>query len=187
VAAERAWSTATRISAWIVAALFAILLVSGVVLTFRYRPTVAYADVRGLEHHPMFTARRIHRAASQLFLLAVSAFAFSTIGLFFARRERTRVVWPLAAAGLSLLAAFTGYLLPWDQLGLWAVTVGTNVEGYRPILRGHGVKFVLFGTNEVSTETLSRWYWAHAVVVPLLLAAAVVVVVWRARRQPTRV
>jgi len=61
------------------------------------------------------------------------------------------------------------------------------MQGYRPILRGHGVKFVLLGTKEVSPATMSHWYWVHAVAVPLLLVAVVVVVVVRARRQPTRV
>ena len=163
--------------------LFVILLVTGVVLTFRYRPTVAYTDVRELEHHPVFTARRVHRLASSLFLPAMACLAVSSIGLFLARRERTPVVWPLVAAGLSVVAAITGYLLPWDQLALWAVTVGTNMQGYRPILRGHDVKFVLLGTREVSPATLSRWYWVHAVVLPVLLVAALIVIVLRARRR----
>ena len=184
---ERAWRVATRISVWVVAVLFATLLATGIVLTFRYRPTVSYADVGALERHPVFTARHVHRLASSLFVPATLCLLVSSAGLFRTRRERAPIAWPVIAVGLSLFAAFTGYLLPWDQLGLWAVTVGTNMQGYRPILRGHGVKFVLLGTNEVSPATISHWYWVHAVAVPLLLVTVVVVVVVRARRQPTRV
>ena len=54
---------------------------------------------------------------------------------------------------LTLLLSFTGYLLPWDQLALWAVTVGTNMGGYSPVL-GDQVRFALLGSAEIGTETL---------------------------------
>ena len=54
---------------------------------------------------------------------------------------------------LTLLLSFTGYLLPWDQLALWAVTVGTNMMGYTPVF-GEEVRFVLLGGAEIGSETL---------------------------------
>ena len=61
---------------------------------------------------------------------------------------------------LTLLLSFTGYLLPWDQLALWAVTVGTNMMGYTPVF-GSQVRFVLLGGVEIGSETLLRWYVLH--------------------------
>jgi len=83
---------------------------------------------------------------------------------------------------LALAATFTGYLLPWDQLSLWAVTVGTNMRGYGPILHGHRVKYVLIGSTEVGTATFSRWFWVHTLVVPLVIAAALIGLVIKSRR-----
>ena len=67
---------------------------------------------------------------------------------------------------LTLLLSFTGYLLPWDQLALWAVTVGTNMMGYTPVF-GSQVRFVLLGGVEIGTETLLRWYVLHVLHVPV--------------------
>ena len=67
---------------------------------------------------------------------------------------------------LTLLLSFTGYLLPWDQLSLWAVTVGTNMIGYTPVF-GNQVKFVLLGGNEIGNETLAAMVRATRVDVPV--------------------
>ena len=67
---------------------------------------------------------------------------------------------------LTLLLSFTGYLLPWDQLALWAVTVGTNMMGYTPVF-GNQVRFVLLGGAEIGTDTLLRWYVLHVLMLPV--------------------
>jgi quinol-cytochrome oxidoreductase complex cytochrome b subunit len=64
---------------------------------------------------------------------------------------------------LVLLGSFTGYLLPWDQLAMWSVTVGTTMRGYMPLM-GHQVRFVLLGGNEIGTGTLMRWMFIHMAV-----------------------
>ena len=66
----------------------------------------------------------------------------------------------------TLLLSFTGYLLPWDQLALWAVTVGTNMMGYTPVF-GEQVRFVLLGGVEIGTDTLLRWYVLHVLLLPV--------------------
>ena len=68
---------------------------------------------------------------------------------------------------LTLLLSFTGYLLPWDQLALWAVTVGTNMMGYTPVF-GTQVRFVLLGGVEIGSDTLLRWYTLHVLFVPFI-------------------
>ena len=67
----------------------------------------------------------------------------------------------------TLLLSFTGYLLPWDQLALWAVTVGTNMMGYTPVF-GEQVRFVLLGGVEIGTDTLLRWYVLHVLLLPFV-------------------
>jgi quinol-cytochrome oxidoreductase complex cytochrome b subunit len=182
---ERAWRIATHIAGWVVGALLVVLIVTGIVLTFRYQPTVtgAYADVASLESSGPITARGVHRLASSLLLPAVITLAIASIGLFLVRRDRAPIVLPVLAAGFTIVAAFTGSLLPWDQLSLWAVTVGDDFRGYTRIIGGNEVKFVLLGSREVSPSTMSQWYWLHSVVLPALLAPTLGALVWRTRRR----
>jgi quinol-cytochrome oxidoreductase complex cytochrome b subunit len=97
------------------------------------------------------------------------------------RKGRVALVAGPGLAVLVLMASLTGYLLPWDQLALWAVTVGTNMRGYTPVF-GHSVKYVLIGRNEITTGTLWRWFVVHAMVLSVLLVGALVVA-WRPRRR----
>ena len=82
---------------------------------------------------------------------------------------------------LTLLLSFTGYLLPWDQLALWAVTVGTNMMGYTPVF-GDQVRFVLLGGAEIGTDTLLRWYVLHVLMLPFVIVIFMAVHFWRVRK-----
>jgi quinol-cytochrome oxidoreductase complex cytochrome b subunit len=75
---------------------------------------------------------------------------------------------------LTLGASFTGYLLPWDQLSYWAITVGTNIAGYAPVA-GPPMREVLLGGVEVGQNTLIRFYTLHIAALPLLLTLLVAV------------
>lgn len=175
---------ATRVACWVVAVLFVVLLATGIALTFRYRPDVtsATANIADLERSPVLTARRVHQLASTLFLAAIGGLAISSIGLFVARRSRAFVSYPLLAGVAAVAASFTGYLLPWDQLALWAVTVGDDMQGYIPILRGDDVKFVIVGQSALGPEVFGRWFWVHAAVIPVVLVAMLAALVISARR-----
>ena len=81
----------------------------------------------------------------------------------------------------TLLLSFTGYLLPWDQLALWAVTVGTNMMGYTPVF-GEQVRFVLLGGVEIGTDTLLRWYVLHVLLLPFVLVIFMAIHFWRVRK-----
>jgi len=180
---DRGLTIATRVLAYVVGVLFVVLAATGVALTFRYQPTVSYANVASLEHHSIVTLRGVHRLASRLFVLAVGGLAVSSIGLFIARRRRFPIAFSLLAGLFALAGSVTGYLLPWDQMSLWAVSVGTNMRGYSAILHGHKVRFVLVGSTEVGTSTVQQWFWVHAVVVPVLIVGAVGAVLFAARRR----
>jgi quinol-cytochrome oxidoreductase complex cytochrome b subunit len=82
---------------------------------------------------------------------------------------------------LTLLLSFTGYLLPWDQLALWAITVGTNMVGSAPVL-GDSVVFVMRGGFEVGPNALIRFYTLHVIGLPLVAAIFMAVHFWRIRR-----
>ena len=66
----------------------------------------------------------------------------------------------------TLTASFTGYLLPWDQLALWAVKVPTSSSGFRFLFGDDRVRFVLLGGSEVAVATLKRWFILHTIVLP---------------------
>ena len=82
---------------------------------------------------------------------------------------------------LTLLLSFTGYLLPWDQLAIWAVTVGGNMAGYTPVI-GAQAKFGLFAGLEATTATLLRFYVLHVLFLPFIIVIFMAVHFWRVRK-----
>jgi quinol-cytochrome oxidoreductase complex cytochrome b subunit len=82
---------------------------------------------------------------------------------------------------LTLLMSFTGYLLPWDQLAFWAITVGTNIAGYVPVI-GTQVRNLLLGGPEVTSAALLRFYVLHIYFLPALITVIVAVHIWRVRK-----
>jgi quinol-cytochrome oxidoreductase complex cytochrome b subunit len=82
---------------------------------------------------------------------------------------------------LTLGLSFTGYLLPWDQLAFWAITVGTNIAGYAPVI-GLKLKYLMLGGNVVGQEALTRFYALHVIVLPTAALLMVAVHLWRVRK-----
>ncbi len=146
-----------------------VLAVSGVYLIFRYRPTasVAYNDMETLRSDVTFGLwiRRIHN------LVSIPALLIPVVlGYLHARQNRPRPAFAAAAAVcLTIGLWYTGKLLPWDQLALWAVTVGTNLRGFVPIFDDDTVRFVLIDGTEISTSTIQTWFFLHTLALPALL------------------
>jgi quinol-cytochrome oxidoreductase complex cytochrome b subunit len=82
---------------------------------------------------------------------------------------------------VTLFLSFTGYLLPWDQLAFWAITVGTSIAGYAPLV-GQQIKFLLLGDATVGQEALLRFYVLHVAVLPAVLVLLIAVHFWRIRK-----
>src|SRR5262249_16830531 len=82
---------------------------------------------------------------------------------------------------LTLGLSFTGYLLPWDQLAYWAITVGTNIAGYAPII-GSKLKFFLLGGHVVGGSALIRFYVLHVMVLPAAALLLIAIHLWRVRK-----
>ena len=84
---------------------------------------------------------------------------------------------------LTIMLSFTGYLLPWDQIAFWAITIGTNMGGYAPLVQHADVKLLLLGGLEVGQNTLLRFYVLHVMVfLPLVAAIFLAVHFWRIRK-----
>jgi quinol-cytochrome oxidoreductase complex cytochrome b subunit len=82
---------------------------------------------------------------------------------------------------MTLLLSFSGYLLPWDQIAFWAITVGTNMALYAPLLARESGFFILGGI-QVDEGTLLRFYVFHVIFFPLITAIFLVVHFWRIRK-----
>jgi quinol-cytochrome oxidoreductase complex cytochrome b subunit len=82
---------------------------------------------------------------------------------------------------VTLFLSYTGYLLPWDQLAFWAVTVGTNIISAMPIV-GSKVRFIALGGNIVGENALLRFYVLHVVILPLVAFLLIGVHFWRVQK-----
>ncbi|MEP0813493.1 MAG: cytochrome b N-terminal domain-containing protein [bacterium] len=188
-------SIATSYSFWlgtISAILFLILILTGVILMFFYVPSVerAYQSVKDIEYAISFGRylRALHRIAAHLmvavvFLHMVRVFLTGAYknGLF-ARQNRPLNWWIGLAMLLStLLLSFTGYLLPWDQLAYWAITVGTNIAKAAPLV-GEQLRFFLLGGHEIGQNTLIRFYVLHCFFIPAFLTMLFLWHMWRIRK-----
>ena len=166
--------------------LFILLTVTGIFLMFFSRPTAAqaYDDIKTLQTSVAFglLVRNMHRWAAHLMVLAVFLHMARVFyhGAYKPPREFNWVIGVILLT-LTLLLSFTGYLLPWDQLALWAVTVGTNMMGYTPVF-GSQVRFVLLGGVEIGTDTLLRWYVLHVLMFPFIIVIFMAVHFWRVRK-----
>jgi quinol-cytochrome oxidoreductase complex cytochrome b subunit len=96
---------------------------------------------------------------------------------------------------MTLMLSFTGYLLPWDQLSIWAVTVGTNMARATPVIGHEGPFADLVGVSArydarsaltagrlIGPATLLRFYVLHCIFVPLVAAVLMIVHFWRVRK-----
>jgi quinol-cytochrome oxidoreductase complex cytochrome b subunit len=171
---------------FIITVLFGILTVTGVYLMFFYTPAVgsAYGDMQHLRTGVGFgqLVRNVHRWSAHLMVLAVFLHLVRTFyaGAYKKPREFNWVIGVMMLL-LTLGLSFTGYLLPWDQLSYWAVTVGTNLIQYVPVF-GKTVQNLLIGGPQIGQSTLLRFYALHVAVLPLSLVLLLGIHIWRVRK-----
>jgi len=176
---------------------FIVLTVTGVLLMFYYRPTVeaAYNDMKDLEFAVtlgMFL-RNLHRWSAHLmvfFVIGHMARVFLTAS-YKPPREFNWVVGVILLT-LTLILSFSGYLLPWDQLAIWAITVGTNMAAATPLMGAEGpftivsvdndARFITLGGHFVGQATLLRFYVLHCIALPLAASAFMIVHFWRVNK-----
>jgi len=185
--------------------LFLFETVTGVLLMFYYRPTLewAYADMTALRDvASMGILRELHRWGAHAMVIAVMLHMYRVFltGSYKPPREFNWVIGVVLLV-LTLLLSFTGYLLPWDQLAIWAVTVGSNMARAVPLLghegpgaslltvggidmitSGSDARFALLGERQIGEFTLIRFYVLHCVAIPLGAAVLMSIHFWRVRK-----
>ncbi|MDQ4005165.1 MAG: cytochrome b N-terminal domain-containing protein [Actinomycetota bacterium] len=166
--------------------LFLVLTVTGLYLMFFYVPSIsrAYQDIQAIEASVAFGSlvRNMHRWGAHLMVLTVFLHMIRVFyhGAYKPPREFNWVIGVVLLL-LTLLLSFTGYLLPWDQIAFWAITVGTQMAQYAPIL-GPETGFFLLGGIQVGGDTLLRFYVMHVIAFPLITAIFLIVHFWRIRK-----
>jgi quinol-cytochrome oxidoreductase complex cytochrome b subunit len=166
--------------------LFIVLTITGIFLMFYYRPTSpqAYFDLQALSTDVAFgqLVRNMHRWGAHLMVLTVFLHMARVFyhGAYKPPREFNWVVG-IILLFLTLFMSFTGYLLPWDQLALWAVTVGSTMAKYSPVF-GDQVSFALIGGVQITSDTLLRWYVLHVLFFPFIITLFMAVHFWRVRK-----
>ncbi len=185
--------------------IFLVESVTGILLMFYYRPTAEFAfeDIQALGAHvPLGIMRELHRWGAHAMVITVWLHMFRVFltGSYKPPREFNWNVGVILLV-LTLLLSFTGYLLPWDQLAMWAVTVGTNMARATPFLGNEGpgaallaigdtplvhagsdVRFALLGGRFVAAGALLRFYVLHCIAIPLAAAVLMAVHFWRVRK-----
>jgi quinol-cytochrome oxidoreductase complex cytochrome b subunit len=180
--------------------LFLVLTLTGVLLMFYYTPSArdAYGDMKDFEFTVPFglLLRNWHRWAGHLMVITVWLHMFRVFmtGSYKKPREFNWVIGVMLLV-ITLLLSFTGYLLPWDQLGFWAITVGTNMARATPLVGHEGplgkelgftpyndIRFALLGGSTVGQAALLRAYVWHCIGLPLIAVILLGVHFWRVRK-----
>jgi quinol-cytochrome oxidoreductase complex cytochrome b subunit len=168
------------------ALLIVVQFITGILLRFYYEPFPhkAYDSIVLLQSNVLFgqLIRNIHHWAGVFLVLIVF---LHLLRVFFteAYRSTRQFNWiiGLILFALVIFSNFTGYLLPWDQLAYWAVTVSTSILQYIPLIGNRLREFVISGT-EVNAETLIVFFNFHTAVLPILLLLFMTYHFWRVRK-----
>ena len=186
--------------------LFMVQIVTGILLLFYYRPTAdeAFESVQFLMAEVQFgwLVRSVHAWSANLMIFAAFLHFFSVLMLK-AYRPPRELTWysGFVLLALALGFGFTGYLLPWDQLAIWAITVGANMARATPFLghegpgaallaigdiqlihSGSDVRFALLAGRFVGEGALLRFYILHCVAIPAAVVILMAVHFWRIRK-----
>ncbi len=180
--------------------MFIIEAITGILLMFYYRPVpeYAYTDMKLLEHtvHYGMFLRNMHRWAAHAMVILVMFHMLRVFltGSYKPPREFNWVVGVILLTS-TLLLSFTGYLLPWDQIAFWAITVGSKMAAATPFLGNDGpfkqllhineyndMQYLLLGDNRVWGNALLRFYVLHCVLLPVICIVLIAVHFWRIRK-----
>ena len=168
------------------AVLFLIQVFTGVLLRFTYSPTAgnAYDSILAIQRDILFgqLVRNIHHWSGILFVVIAFLHLLRTFytGAFYPDRKWNWVIG-ISLMVLVIFANFTGYLLPWDQLAYWAVTVSTSMLNYFPVVGEQLTNFIRGGQN-VSDSTLLIFYNFHTAILPLAIVILMVFHFWKVRK-----
>lgn len=169
------------------AGLFVLLVFTGALLMLYYRPSVqqAYNDMKDLQFvvsSGQFL-RNLHRwgAHAMVAIVFLHMLRVFYTGSYRPPKEFNWVVGVVLFV-LTILLSYTGYLLPWDQLAYWGISVGTNMVRAVPFGIGEKISFLLLGGNIVGENALVRFYVLHCFVLPVCAVLLMGIHFWRVRK-----
>lgn len=167
--------------------LFIVLTVTGALLMLYYRPSVphAYNDMKDLQFvvsSGQFL-RNMHRWAAHAMVATVFLHMLRVFytGSYRAPKEFNWVIGVILFV-ITILLSYTGYLLPWDQLAFWGISVGTNMVRATPFGIGDKISFLLLGGNIVGENALIRFYVLHCFIIPVFGVILMGIHFWRVRK-----
>jgi menaquinol-cytochrome c reductase cytochrome b subunit len=149
---------------------FLVQLVTGVILAMYYEPDpkTAYQSVRHITNDVTagWLVRGMHRWGASVFIILMF-FHMARVFLFGAYKYPRELNWIVGVLllALGIFEGFSGYLLPFDQTAYWATVVGININGTAPFL-GPFIAQFLRGGAEIGSETLTRFYALHMLLIP---------------------
>jgi quinol-cytochrome oxidoreductase complex cytochrome b subunit len=153
---------------------------------FVYQPVPdrAYESILHLQNDVFFgqLIRNIHHWGANILLIVVFLHFLRVFftGAFHAPRQFNWIIG-LTMFVLILGSNFSGYLLPWDQLAFWAVTICTGMLEYIPVI-GEGLKQIILGGNDMGPATLSNFFAIHTAIIPACLLLLMPFHFWRVRK-----
>lgn len=165
--------------------LFVLQVLTGILLTFYYRPEVthAYGSIRHITYDVRFgwLVRGIHRLGAQLMVITVLLHIIRVFVTGAYRRPR-ELTWIFGAVmfTLTLGFCFTGYSLVYDSLSYWATTVGTNLLASIPLI-GPSLLWIVRAGPDVNPDTLGRFYNVHVGVIPTVFTIVLALHIWMVR------
>jgi len=156
---------------------FFVELFTGLILMIYYTPSPekAYTSILNLMSNVPFglLLRDVHRLGAEAMVIFTVLHMLRTYLTGSYKKERS-FTWltGVVLLGITMFLSFSGYLLPWDQLAYWAVTVGTSMAEAAPMF-GNEVNLLLRGSPDIAANGLLRFYLLHVVLLPL---AAILVI-----------
>jgi len=168
------------------ALLFLIQAITGILLRFEYVPVPekAYDSILIIQNEILFGkfVRNLHHWSGVFFVL-IAFLHFIRVFLSQSIYKLRRANWNIGIAMffIVMLSNFTGYLLPWDQLSYWAVTVATSMLDYIPFIGGL-LQYAARGGADVGAETLLNFYTFHTGLLPICLTILMIYHFWKVRK-----
>jgi quinol-cytochrome oxidoreductase complex cytochrome b subunit len=166
------WFTHTFRLGYLTFFFFLVETITGLVLMVYYSPTpeTAYQTILDIESRVPFGAwmRNMHRIGAEAMVAFVWLHLFRTYftGSYKGKASFTWLTGVVLLI-LTVFLSFSGYLLPWDQLAYWAVTIGTSMADKTPII-GEQVNLILRGAPDIGAGGLLRFYLGHVILLPLI-------------------
>ncbi len=172
---------------WMSFYLFMVESITGLILMIFYVPSASEAYpsmVQIMTDVPLGNLmRNVHRLGAHLMVAIVALHMVRTF-ITASYKAPRQFIWVTGVVLLllTLVLSFSGYLLPWDQLAYWAVTIGSSMADATPLL-GDAINKLVRGSVDVGGQTLLRFYLLHIFMLPSIALALISVHYYAVRKQ----